>query len=326
MLIGTPQYVSPEQARGRAVEATTDVYSLGVIAYELFLEEPPFSADNVADLIAMHLREPAPIPSDVWPDIPPALEQLLLGMLAKDPAGRPPVDVVAATLVEVRRVLEARTESRRHVRRLAEGSLPPPPGVRTTTQPAGVPIVVAAPADAAPRTPAPRRARRHRAPWVLASVAAAAVGFAVVTIAARISGGTHADQAAPGADAGPTRPAPPLVTTTMPPPAAVPVASIPPSSLDLRVSPRSARIHIDGVSADADGGRLVRALAAGAHDLVIEAPGYQTVRRRVDIATAGTLQLEVRLDPVPRKRTPRRAERRRPAVPVDPDGTIDVFE
>jgi len=101
-LVGTPQYMSPEQARARPVDGRTDVYSLGTIAYEMFLEAPPFQADNIADLVTMHLREDPPPPSDVWPDIPTELEQLLLAMLAKTPEERPSVETIRETLRRVR--------------------------------------------------------------------------------------------------------------------------------------------------------------------------------------------------------------------------------
>ena len=75
-LVGTPQYLAPEQARGAAVSPQTDVYSLGVMAYELFLEQLPFEAETSAEIMAMHLRATPPPPSELWPDIPPGLENL----------------------------------------------------------------------------------------------------------------------------------------------------------------------------------------------------------------------------------------------------------
>ena len=109
-LVGTPQYLAPEQARGAAVSAQTDVYSLGVMAYELFLEQLPFEAETSAEIMAMHLRALPPTPSELWPDIPPTLEHLLLGMLAKCPDARPSMLTVAHTLEIVRDELEARRE------------------------------------------------------------------------------------------------------------------------------------------------------------------------------------------------------------------------
>src|SRR5262245_34849005 len=94
-LVGTPQYLSPEQARGQDVTEKTDVYSLGIMAYELFLEQLPFEAETAAEVMAMHLRLPPPPPTELWPDVPPALELLLLAMLAQQDDERPTVEEVA---------------------------------------------------------------------------------------------------------------------------------------------------------------------------------------------------------------------------------------
>ena len=100
-LVGTPQYLAPEQARGAAVSPQTDVYSLGVMAYELFLEQLPFEAETSAEIMAMHLRAAPPPPHEAWPDIPRDLEALLLAMLAKDPQARPGMLSVARALEQV---------------------------------------------------------------------------------------------------------------------------------------------------------------------------------------------------------------------------------
>ncbi len=106
-LVGTPQYLAPEQARGAAVSPQTDVYSLGVMAYELFLEQLPFEAETSAEIMAMHLRCVPPPPSELWPDIPASLEDLLLAMLAKDPEARPTMLTVAHSLELIRTELDA---------------------------------------------------------------------------------------------------------------------------------------------------------------------------------------------------------------------------
>jgi serine/threonine protein kinase len=111
-LVGTPQYLAPEQARGQEVSSQTDVYSLGVMAYELFLEQLPFEAETAAEVMAMHLRMPPPPPSELWPDVPPALEDLLLTMLQKVPGQRPTVVEVARRLQAVRDELVQRRQSR----------------------------------------------------------------------------------------------------------------------------------------------------------------------------------------------------------------------
>jgi tRNA A-37 threonylcarbamoyl transferase component Bud32 len=111
-LVGTPQYLSPEQARGHDVTEKTDVYSLGVMAYELFLEQLPFEAETAAEVMAMHLRLPPPPPSELWPDVPPALQDLLLAMLAKTPDQRPTMLEVARRLDAIRGELQQRCHVR----------------------------------------------------------------------------------------------------------------------------------------------------------------------------------------------------------------------
>ncbi|HSK02000.1 MAG TPA: serine/threonine-protein kinase, partial [Kofleriaceae bacterium] len=110
-LVGTPQYLSPEQARGSKVSPKTDVYSLGVMAYELFLDQLPFEAETSAEIMAMHLRATPPPPHELWPEIPPQLEQLLLEMLAKRADARPSMLEVANRLEGVLAELQHRRSS-----------------------------------------------------------------------------------------------------------------------------------------------------------------------------------------------------------------------
>jgi tRNA A-37 threonylcarbamoyl transferase component Bud32/tetratricopeptide (TPR) repeat protein len=89
MLLGTPQYISPEQAMGKKeLDSRTDIYSLGVVLYEMIVGRVPFSADTPYAIIHDHIYRPLPLPTLVNPDIPEAIEKVLLKALAKDPADR----------------------------------------------------------------------------------------------------------------------------------------------------------------------------------------------------------------------------------------------
>ena len=109
--VGTPRYIAPEQAWGEPVDERADIYALGVIAYELLLGRAPFEHDSVDELVRMHLQEAPPRPRAAWPDIPAALEDLLLAMLEKDPGDRPSLASVQATFLELGGTLPERAST-----------------------------------------------------------------------------------------------------------------------------------------------------------------------------------------------------------------------
>jgi TolB protein len=85
---GTPLYMSPEQALGKPVDERSDVYSLGVLLYELCVGQTPFSPHTLAEAIEAHTIQPVPRPRSIHPDLPEALESMILKALEKDPAQR----------------------------------------------------------------------------------------------------------------------------------------------------------------------------------------------------------------------------------------------
>jgi beta-lactam-binding protein with PASTA domain/predicted Ser/Thr protein kinase len=87
-VIGTAQYLSPEQARGESVDARSDVYSVGCLLYELVTGAPPFTGDSPVSVAYQHVREDPRLPSSVNPAIPADLDAILLKALSKNPANR----------------------------------------------------------------------------------------------------------------------------------------------------------------------------------------------------------------------------------------------
>src|SRR5690348_17437767 len=87
-VIGTAQYLSPEQARGDAVDARRDVYAAGCVVYELLTGQPPFIGDNPVSVAYQHVREDPRPPSALNPDVPPAVDAVVLKALSKNRMNR----------------------------------------------------------------------------------------------------------------------------------------------------------------------------------------------------------------------------------------------
>lgn len=87
-IVGSPQYMSPEQAASEPVHKYSDIYSLGVMVYEMSTGQPPFQGDTVTGILMQHLNEPPPQPRDLNPNIPQSVQEVIIQSLAKKPLER----------------------------------------------------------------------------------------------------------------------------------------------------------------------------------------------------------------------------------------------
>lgn len=145
-VLGTAHYVSPEQAQGRTLDPRTDLYSLGVVLYELATGRVPFDGDSPVSVALKQVNEDPIPPRQVNPDIPPSLEAVIMRAMAKSPSER----------------YSSAEEMRRDLMRVASGRMVEAPAATASDT-----TVMPAVGGGAPRVrPVPRR--RNPWPWILA--------------------------------------------------------------------------------------------------------------------------------------------------------------
>jgi serine/threonine-protein kinase len=152
-IMGTAQYLSPEQAQGHAVSASSDLYSVGVVLYELLTGRVPFDADSAVTIALKHVSEAPVPPSQINPQVPPELEQVVLWALNKDPVHRPADDDQFITALEqAKQAILSGTRGQRTASFAAVGGapagLPPPPPTRPVPPEPGPAAFVEAPVAA----------------------------------------------------------------------------------------------------------------------------------------------------------------------------------
>jgi serine/threonine-protein kinase len=147
-VIGTPEYMSPEQARGDRIDFRSDLYSLGIVIFEVFTGHVPFHAPTPLATIFMHMHEPPPVEGPAAAGIPDALRPVLLRALAKERTER---YASAAELVEGLREARAATLG------TADARPTPPPfaDTRIARPPAATPAPLFTPSPAPPSGPPP---------------------------------------------------------------------------------------------------------------------------------------------------------------------------
>jgi len=166
-IMGTAQYLSPEQAQGHAVSPGSDLYSIGVILYEMLTGRVPFDAEAAVTIAIKHVSEVPALPSAFNPSIPSDLERIVMWSLNKGAAERPlDADQFIDALEQVRAMIVSGTGGQRTASfaALAYGA-----GVATAvsdTTPPGTGSFVAAPWEP-PVEPPEQRRRRNRWPWIV---------------------------------------------------------------------------------------------------------------------------------------------------------------
>lgn len=143
-VMGTPAYISPEQAQALTVDRRSDIYSLGIILYEMVTGRVPFTADTPLAVILKQVSDPLPLPTSIKPDLPASVERVILKALAKNPHDR-----FSSTTEFVSAWKNALKDADRTIRETEV--IAPPPGqhvdapLRTPPQPAPAPRAVSKP-------------------------------------------------------------------------------------------------------------------------------------------------------------------------------------
>ncbi len=182
-VIGTAQYLSPEQARGERVDARSDLYSVGCLLYELLTGRPPFTGDSPVAIAYQHVRENPIPPSRVDPELPGWADPITLRAMAKDPADR--YQSAAEMRSDIQRALSgypvgAQMHPTSAYAAAGPGTRRMDPLAATQLQGStgGIPPYQYGPPDTGPR--ASRRRRRPVWPWVTAVVALAVIAAIVL--------------------------------------------------------------------------------------------------------------------------------------------------
>jgi serine/threonine protein kinase len=191
MVLGTPQYMSPEQAEGKPVDPRADLYALGIILYEMLVGKVPFDAPSVPAILVKHLKEPPQPPSKLRGSIPPNLESIVLRCLAKEPEKRfATADDLAAALEftddTIAKVEEGPTEGIPALSTALQApptvvsSSPPPPDPRDLPP---IPLTVPHPSETSRRDVTVRSPSKRPSSWIWVVLAIAALAVAAVIFA-----------------------------------------------------------------------------------------------------------------------------------------------
>ncbi len=334
-LLGTPLYMSPEQCRGaRLVDSRADVYALGCIMFEILCGRPPFVEAGLGDLMIAHVTRPPPDPLQFAAGLPPAIRQLLLRCLEKEPADRPTVTGLAATLeaAGARDVVRLKAPVQTAglatpvapVRSPVEETVPAPiasmatpafrperpyaaaaPGAAASPRPDGARFLVTPPPTTlgglATEVVVRRAARRRRKVIGLGALSLAGVA-AIATVMLRRPALDAYEPVAAVVDKAPApamAPAPPAPAAPAPAPAAITLTGVPAEAI----------IRLDGRPVSAP---VVVPRGSESHLITVEAAGHERWEQSVDGTSDRTLAVQLksqRPEARPKAKTKQRSER-----------------
>ncbi len=248
-MLGTPQYMAPEQIRAETIDGRTDVYALGCLLYEMITARLPYEAPTIMSLLSKHLMEVAVPPSQRRPDLalPPAIDHLILSAMAKDPKLRPStMEAFGEQIAELLATLPAETAQSTAQRPVPSAVLPSvatpaaysafgPPGAGpapsyATHGPQMPAPAASTPAFAPPSAPPPgspqavptqhtRGGGSNKALWIVLAALLVASGGVAIVMAMR---STPAAETTPAEPAEPADTDPPATPATPPVPAPSP--------------------------------------------------------------------------------------------------------
>jgi serine/threonine-protein kinase len=300
--MGTPHYMSPEQCRGRNVDHRTDLYSFGVLLFEALTGKVPFDGEDVMEILMKHTTAPAPLPSQVCPALPAALDAPMVAFLDKDPEKRPAslgvgLDALAQAAadagfdvkVSVRKPGDAARTSGPQVR--VGNATPAELGAlveaRTMVQPEAAKTILAA--ESLPK-PAAGRTMMY---GVMAAVGLAAAMGGVAVLRPRGPPAVAQAVVTPPVPAA-TAEAVPSVTPSVTPSAMVTPPALP-AEVDLTVesSPKVVDVYLAGVKIGTNAAPLKLKRVDGKVKLTFRADGYAP--RELDVPASVTATIKVEL-------------------------------
>ena len=223
MVLGTPHYMAPEQAAAAPAAPSMDLYSFGVIAFELFTGRLPFLQENIMSLLLAHQQEAPPTPSSINPSLPQVVDAFVLKLLAKRPEDRfGSAREIRAELTPLRRVM-GDSDAMRTDPELA-------PGVKNALPPVATPTRIISDRG---QTAAIEKQGVERSPWPMVGAAVGALALVVLGVwATRSSPDLPAERSLPPAPvvtpAPVAAPDPPAQPTAVPEPVAPPVPTAEP--------------------------------------------------------------------------------------------------